>query len=141
MSFEFLDQQMAVHRNKLRTNVNVRASTVERLASTMAEELYGLTDTNRRKIRDRISGVVPISFADRMAEIHAFQMFMDNTRQSGLDEFPEITRAKVTVQNYMCFVYMREPCITPLKKMLPQEFQTRKCAEYLTAQRQSTLLL
>jgi hypothetical protein len=45
---------------------------------------------------------------------------------------PNIVRARVVTQNYICFVYLGESCFNILKKNLPGGSPTRKACQFLT---------
>ena len=67
-----------------------------------------------------------ISLNDRIGELSAFQAFME------LDLPHELIRAKVIVQNYVCFVYLGEACFKALRKSLPNGSTAKKCCKFLT---------
>lgn len=43
-----------------------------------------------------------------------------------------VARAQVITQNYVCFVYLREPLFKVLKETMPPQSVTNCCAEFLT---------
>jgi hypothetical protein len=75
----------------------------------------------------KISSVIPIK--NRLDELIAFQGWMDASLKVNN---PNITRARVITQNYICFVYLGESCFSILKKNLPGGSPTRKACQFLT---------
>ena len=96
------------------------------LATTIAADVRFLSPEQKSEIRT----ASPVPLSDRLAELHAFQGWMDHAHS--VRNNPFITRAHVLSQNYICFVYLPEACFRVLSKMCPNGSATKKCAQFLS---------
>jgi hypothetical protein len=99
--FSVLDRQLARWRDRLTRELRVPPAAAEALASTIVQEIADLD----RGVRTRLRPVGQVSLKDRLSELVAFQAFMDSVPPNAP---PQIVRAQVIVQNYICFVYLGE---------------------------------
>lgn len=128
MGWATLDQQMQSYREDLTSKVKIDPHDVDRLATVIATEIRFLPGIDK----DELIAAMPVKLKDRLDELIAFQGFMDTVNSSTLYSKPEFLRAQVVLQNYLCFVYLSEACFLVLRKNMPTESTTRKCAKFLT---------
>jgi hypothetical protein len=125
MSWHLLDQQMAVFSEHLKRDVKVPSSAALKLATTMAADVRFLPVEAKAELR----ASTPVAIADRLAEVQAFQSWMDVARTI---QNPIVTRAQVITQNYICFVYLPESLFRVLAKHCPSGSAARKSAQFLS---------
>lgn len=116
---------MAAFSGRLEREVKVPSQSVSKLATTIAADVRFLPVEVKAELR----AATPIAISDRLAEVQAFQSWMDvaHTAQN-----PNITRAQVITQNYICFVYLPESLFRVLAKHCPTGSAARKCSQYLS---------
>jgi hypothetical protein len=124
---EQLDQQMHQWSTRLRDDLRVGPPESNRLATTIAQEVAGLPDEAKQRVRD----ASPIPLKIRIEELVAFQGWMDLVHAIP-QPHPVVVRAQVVYQNYICFVYLGESCFNALKKELPAGSAAKKCCKFLT---------
>jgi hypothetical protein len=122
--FRVLDRQLACWANRLVNELGIEASAAAELGSSIAREVAALDQQVRLRLRES----QPVRIADRLAELIAFQGFMDSVHATAAP--PTVVRAQVIVQNYVCFVYLGESCFRELRK-LPLG-TTKRCCAFLT---------
>jgi hypothetical protein len=126
MTWHALDTQLAHWSDRLVHDLKISEDESRRLATNISSEVRFLPKT----AKDGVAAASPISVADRLQELHAFQGWMDTVHQS--PQSPYVIRAQVLTQNYICFLYLPESCFRVLSKVTPAESVTRKCAQFLT---------
>ena len=127
MNWQRLDTQMKAFSTRLTSEVKLSPEMASKLATTVAAEVRFLAPELKAEIR----AASPVPLADRLAELQAFQGWMDQARN--VAENPFVTRAQVLTQNYVCFVYLPEACFHILSKTSPSGSATRKCAKFLSS--------
>jgi len=125
MSWQLLDQQMSMFAERLKSDVKVPSEAATKLATSIAADIRFLPDVAKAELRFS----TPVAIKDRLAEVQSFQSWMDfaHTARS-----PNITRAQVITQNYICFVYLPERLFRVLAKHCPQGSAARKSAQFLS---------
>jgi len=120
-----LDQQLAVWRERLQSDVKIKSEDVSKIATTVAKDVRWLSTDQKNEIKN----ASPVELSYRYDELLAFQSWMEiaNSKQ----QHPAIVRAQVISQNYICFVYLNESCFRVLKKYLPNGGVSKKCCNYL----------
>jgi hypothetical protein len=126
MSWQILDQQMAAYTESLLRDVKVPGESCAKLASTIAADVRFLPPAVKAELR----ATSPVPVADRLVELRAFQAWMD--KANAVRNAPEVTRAQVITQNYICFVYLPESCFRVLAKHCASGSVAKKCAAYLS---------
>ncbi len=121
-----LDKQMGQWSIRLRDGLNILPPDSNRLASTIASEVLALS----ADAKQRVKGASLIPLPARIEELIAFQRWMDFLQDS--QRPPEVVRAQVIVQNYICFVYLGEACFNVLRKELAAGAVAKKCCKFLT---------
>ena len=111
---------------QLTSEVRLKPDIVAKLATTIAADVRFLTPEQKVEIR----AASPVPLADRLAELQAFQGWMDKAHT--VRNNPFVTRAQVLSQNYICFVYLPEACFRVLSKACPSGSATKKCAQFLS---------
>lgn len=128
MSWSHLDNQMKAYQYELTSLVKVGPSMADRLATSIASEVRFLAPQKKQAIRE----ATPVKLSARLDELGAFQQYIDDVHNSGLDKLPQFVRSQVIVQNYICFVYLSDSCFTELRKGSEPGSTLRKCTKYLT---------
>jgi hypothetical protein len=125
MNWKHLDNQMLAFTDRLIGEVKLSPEMAAKLATTISSDVRFLSPDQKDKIR----AASPIPFKDRLAELQAFQGWMDHASQ--VRNNPFVTRAQVLTQNYVCFVYLPEACFRALAKACPSGSAAKKCDQYL----------
>lgn len=110
---------------RLTGEVKLTSEMAKKLATTIATDVHFLSAEHKSEIK----AASPVPIEDRIAELKAFQGWMDqaNTIQNN----PYVTRAQVLSQNYICFVYLPEACFRVLSKVCANGSATKQCAKFL----------
>ncbi len=125
MSYEPLDRQLRTFSDRLTKAVGLHEQETGKVAASVAAEVRFLDPASRAGVRN----ASPVPLGDRLAELRAFQAWMDLA--SGIGRNAAVTRAQVIVQNYVCFVYLGEACFRALRATSKPGSVTRRCCEYL----------
>ena len=125
MNWRILDAQMQPFSARLTNELKLTPEMATKLATTIASDVRFLPSEIKAKIRT----ASPVPLEDRIAELKAFQGWMNqaNTVRNN----PYVTRAQVLSQSYICFVYLPEACFEVLAKACPTGSATKKCAQFL----------
>lgn len=126
MNWHHLDTQMQFFAARLTSEVKLTTAIAAKLATTIAAEVRFLPPEGKAEIRN----ASPVPLSDRLAELQAFQGWMDQAR--AIRDNPFVNRAQVLSQNYICFVYLPESCFRVLSKTCPSGSATKKCAQFLS---------
>jgi hypothetical protein len=126
MSTLLLDAQMQAFAARLTSEVKLTPEMTAKLATSIAADIRFLAPEQKSEIR----AASPVPLSDRLAELQAFQGWMDHARTVRSNPF--VTRAQVLTQNYICFVYLPEACFRVLAKACPSGSATKKCAQFLS---------
>jgi hypothetical protein len=126
MSTLLLDAQMHGFAARLISEVKLTPAMAAKLATSIAADIRFLAP----ELKNEIRAASPVPLSDRLAELQAFQGWMDHART--VRKNPFVTRAQVLTQNYICFVYLPEACFRVLTKACPSESAARKCAQFLS---------
>lgn len=126
MNWQHLDVQMQRFAERLTNDVKVTPEMTAKLATTIAADVRFLSIEQKKEIRT----ASPIPIEDRLAELQAFQGWMDQAQT--VKNNPFVTRAQVLSQNYICFVYLPESCFRVLAKACPSGSAAKKCAQFLS---------
>lgn len=117
---------MRAYSARLISEVKLTPEMAEKLATTIAADVRFLSPEQKAEIR----AASPVPLQDRLAELRAFQGWMDQART--VHNNPFVTRAQVLSQNYICFVYLPEACFRVLSKVCPSGAAAKKCAQFLS---------
>lgn len=123
--FSALDSQLARWAERLKADVRVPIDAVSHVASQIAADVRELEPTARARLRP----IGQVSLQDRLDELVAFQAYMDSVSPGSP---PQMVRAQVIVQNYVCFVYLGEALFRTLRAVTRPGSTARKCATFLT---------
>jgi hypothetical protein len=126
MSWNSIDLQMRQYADRIQSEVKLSAEHSSNLATSIAADVRFLSVEQKLEIK----AASPIALEDRMAELTAFQAWMDQAHL--IKQSPAITRAQVLTQSYICFVYLPESCFRALAKVCPSGSAARKCAQFLS---------
>jgi len=119
-----LDRQLYPWETKLHNDVGLTTLQDHTVASTISNEI-SMLDT---AARDRLRYSLHIPLESRLEEIIAFQKWMDFSQKI---KKPEIIRAQVITQNYICFVYLKESWFEELYQVMTPKTVTRLCCAFL----------
>jgi len=123
---EHLDDQMRAWSPRLRDDLRISPEASLTLATTIASEVNQLSES----VRHVVLSATPVPLLQRLDELLAFQAFMDMARDT--KDTPELTRAQVIVQNYICFVYLTDACFRVLRRNAPNGSTVKRCCHFLT---------
>ncbi len=126
MNWQHLDTQMHSFSARLTGEVKVAPETAAKLATTIAADVRFLS----LEQKDEIRSASPVPLTARLAELRAFQGWMDQAHT--VRNNPCVTRAQVLSQNYICFVYLPEACFRVLSKACPSGSAAKMCAQFLS---------
>ena len=118
-----LDVQIQQFSSFLRDELKLDATQSNRFATAVSQDLENLSPDSREALKN--SSV--ISIKDRLDELVA------SKRWDGWSlkvSHPSVARARVLTQNYICFVYLGDSCLSILKKNLPSGSPTRKVCQF-----------
>lgn len=125
--WHYLDRQLYPWETKLHDDVGLSTSQAHNVASIIYNEVSLLSSSARDLLR--YSSHIPLE--SRLEEITAFQFWMDIS-QNIIN--PAITRAQVIVQNYICFVYLKESWFEALGKVMAPQTVTALCCAFLLSE-------
>lgn len=128
MSWKKLDSQMAQYQRHLVRDVQLDIGTAAALATSVAADVRFLS----REQKDGLKKVTPVRLNDRLEEVHAFQRFSDFANLLPAGQLPQVTRAHVSYQNYICFCYLSEALFLHLRKVAKTGSAAKKCSKFLT---------
>ncbi len=111
MSWEIIDQQMRVYRTKLMDDFKLDGEASSNLATAISIEINALSE---QKLDEVLSVFLPVSIEHVFEEITAFQQWMVTVP----DNQAAASRARVIVQNYICFLYLRDACFAKLSSIM-----------------------
>lgn len=121
-----LDRQLRAYSSALRDDIRIPLEAANSLATVFAGELSAI---NPPELQEAATGgcVEPQVI---LLELIAFQRWMDYANRNA--GHPEIVRAQVITQNYICFIYLQENLFRNLRRLLPSDSVCRKCCRFLT---------
>jgi hypothetical protein len=122
-----IDRQMQPWGTRLRDDLGLSALQAGELASCISKEVAALTPSQRDQLR--LMSPIPASY--RLAELTAFQAWMDIARGA---PHPAVTRAQVITQNYVCFVYLKESWFEVLHQVMSPNTATVACCAFLLSE-------
>jgi hypothetical protein len=121
-----LNHQLTAHRHRLVSEVGLTADEASKVATLVANDIVSLT----LKAKTEIKAVSPVSISARIDELLVFQAWMDLAHS--LPKHPTIIRTQVLVQNYICFVYLKDACFEVVSKRAAPKSVAARCANYLS---------
>ncbi|WP_139351678.1 hypothetical protein [Rhodanobacter sp. C06] len=101
---QHLDRQLAAFRDRLTHEVGLTIEEAAKVATMVAADIRFLPVEAKSEIR----AASPVPLSARFEELIAFQSWSDFS--TSVRSNPAITRASVVVQNYICFVYLKDAC-------------------------------
>ena len=121
-----LDQQLAKFRDRLCGEVGLEPEDSGKVATMVAADIRFLPPEAKKKI----SAASPVPLSARLEELVAFQTWSDFA--TSVPNNPAITRASVVVQNYICFVYLKDACFEVVARSAAAGSVAALSAEYLS---------
>jgi len=126
MNWRHLDEQMQPFAARLTSEVKLTPEVAAKLATNIAADVRFLSPEQKAEIR----AASPVPLEDRLAELQAFQGWMEQA--SAVRNNPFVTRAQVLSQSYICFAYLPEACFRVLAKACPAGSAAKKCTQFLS---------
>ncbi len=121
-----LDQQLAMFRGRLCDEVGLQLDESKKVATMVAADIRFLAPEAKAEIK----ATSPVPLSARLEELVAFQTWSDFA--TSVTNNPAITRASVVVQNYICFVYLKDACFEVVAKRAAAGSVAARCAKYLS---------
>jgi hypothetical protein len=121
-----LNHALTVHRQRLVSEVGLTKDEASKVATLVAREINSLSSEAKTEIK----AVSPVSISARIDELLVFQAWMD--LQRSLPKHPIHVRTQVLVQNYICFIYLKDACFEALSKQAAPKSVAARCAKYLS---------
>lgn len=125
-SLQKLNRQLAVHRKRLLTDVGLTADEASKVATLVASDIRFLSPDAKAEIK----AASPVQIAARIDELLVFQAWMDLAHS--LPKHPTIVRAQLIVQNYICFIYLKDACFEVISKQAAPKSVAARCAKHLS---------
>lgn len=126
-NMKHLDQQLAAYESELRRDVSLQPDECGKVATLVAADIRFLPS----EVKDEIRAASPVPLRARYDELIAFQAWNDFA--SSIRARPEVTRAQVIVQNYICFGYLKDACFEVIAAKANPGSVAERCARFLTS--------
>lgn len=126
---EYLNIQMKKWASRLCDDLRLTPNQSNEIASSIFGEIKSLS----LPVKKEIENSTPIPIKARLDELIAFQRWMDFVDSMKMPK-PEVIRAQVITQNYICFVYLKETWFEILLQHLHQNSSTYKSCSFLLSE-------
>lgn len=123
---QHLDQQLAMFRDRLRDEVGLAPNETVKVATLVAADIRFLPVEAKTEMK----AASPVPLSARFEELVAFQSWSDFA--TTVSSNPAITRASVVVQNYVCFVYLKDACFEVVAKWAASGSVAARTSAYLS---------
>jgi len=123
---QHLDRQLAAFRNRLCDEVGLKPEDASKVATLVAADIRFLPI----EAKDEIRAASPVPLNSRFEELVAFQAWSDFS--TSVKNNPAIARASVVVQNYICFVYLKDACFEVVAKRAISGSVAACCSAFLS---------
>ena len=121
-----LNNQLALHRKRLLSDVGLTADEASKVATLVARDVQALSPDAKAEIK----AASPVPLSVRIDELLVFQGWIDLAHS--LPEHPINVRTQVIVQNYISVVYLKDACFKVLSKQAPPKSVAARCAKHLS---------
>lgn len=121
-----LDHQLAVFRDRLCSDVGLTEDEAGKVATMVAADIRFLPVEAKTEIKS----ASPVPLSVRFEELVAFQSWSDFA--TSIKSNPAITRASVVVQNYICFVYLKDACFEVVARQAAAGSVAARTSAYLS---------
>jgi hypothetical protein len=125
-SLQKLNRQLAIHSKRLLRDVGLTADEALKVATLVASDIHSLSAEAKAKIKT----ASPVQISARIDELLVFQAWMD-LAHSDPKHLTSI-RAQDIVQNYICFIYLKDACFEIVSKQAPPKSVAARCAKHLS---------
>ncbi len=119
------DLKMSEWSDRLQHEVGVSGEASATLATSIYRDIRTLPIN-----LSSVSDVIP--YAERFNELALFLNWNAESQDYVKKESSCLSRARLVLSNYMCFVYLGEICFVRLRKQLPKKTTAGRCCRYLT---------
>jgi hypothetical protein len=123
---KYLDKQLAAFKTQLEEQIGLTAEESTKVSTLVAADVRFLPPT----VKAEIVAASPVPLGLRLDELVAFQKWSELA--SSIKGNPAVTRAQVIVQNYICFVYLKDACFEVLARRAPNGSVAARCAGFLS---------
>jgi hypothetical protein len=123
---QHLDRQLAPFRDRLCSEVGLKPEDAGKVATLVAADIRFLPVEAKTEIK----AASPVPLSVRFEELVAFQAWSDFA--TSVRNNPAITRASVVVQNYICFVYLKDACFEVVARLAAAGSVAALSAGYLS---------
>lgn len=123
---QHLDRQLAEFAPVLETDVRLSKEEACKVATLVAAEVRFLPPEVKREVL----GASPVPLNARYEELIAFQAWSDLATSAR--QHPTVVRAQVVVQNYICFVYLKDALFEVLSSGALSDSVVARCASFLS---------
>jgi len=120
-----LDLQLLEYKSELVDLVGIETDFVEMVATKISSEIKSLNIERLNELKNSS----PVDLNDRYEELISFQSMMDFFNSQKLA--PQMVRAQILAQNYICFVYLKDNYFRALENILPFNSVGQRCFKYL----------
>ena len=125
-SLQKLNRQLAVHSKRLLKDVGLTADEASKVATLVATDIRSLSPDAKAEIK----AASPVQISARIDELLVFQAWMDLAQLR--PKHPTIVRAQGIVQNYICFIYLKDACFEVISKQAATKSVAARCAKHLS---------
>ena len=122
-----LDSQLAKFREPLVSEVRLTDIESSKVATLVASEVRFLSEPAKAAVA--AASWVPIRA--RLNQLRSFQRWSEFAQKNA--KFPEIGHARLIVQNYICFTYLKDACFEVLGRSLDGATVAARCSHYLSS--------
>ena len=122
---QHLNKQLAKYRDRLCKEIRLIPVEAKQLTSFVATDIRFLPPETKDEMKE--VSLVPVS--KRYEELVAFQLWTELA--SSVRGRPEISRASVIVQSYICFLYLKDACFEVVEKYAKPNSVLARCVKFL----------
>ncbi len=123
---QHLDRQLAMFRTRLCNEVGLTSEEAGKAATHVAADIRFLPPEAKAEIK----AASPVPLSARFEGLVAFQSWSGFA--TSIKNNTAITRASVVVQNYICFVYIKDACFEVVAKRASVGSVAARCSDYLS---------
>ena len=124
-----LDEQLLPFASRLQSEVALTLEETLKVSVSVASDVRLLTPESK----SLIAAASPVPLGRRVEELLAFQKWSDMAA-AAKDNAP-VVRASVIVQNYICFVYLKDACFEIIGRVAPAGSVASRVCRFLSTGR------
>lgn len=120
-----LDRQVERFKSRLIDDVHLTSEEASKVSTLCAADVRFLPG----EVKAEIAAASEVPVSARYQELLAFQAWSDIVQRS--ERPPPVVRAQVVVQNYICFLYLKDACFEVLAQRAAENSVVGRCSKYL----------